>query len=870
MLQLNSSAQSQVKLLGVVLDTTKTGIPDAHVRLVAGRDTLTGNTNFSGKFSFPGLKAGRVSLLVRAIGYYPYETDFVLKEGGGAEQILPGIVLKSSIFQLKEVVIKGAVVPMKVKQDTVEFNAEAYTVRDNDRVEDLLKQLPGVEIDKEGNVVSAGKTLTKIRVNGKDFFTSNVKEFISQLPAGVVSKIQFIDDYGDKANFTGIKTGEPQKMLNLVLKSDRNEAKFGSANASAGTNDRYALNLNGYLWKDSRQIGLNAGASNINTGAGINTNSNVAANYRDKIGKDLMVSGSYDYGYARNESVQESYTETANSLGTIYNNSSNNNSSRSNNHNFDLSLESINQENFIRGGIRGALQGTRSISATDAIQTGAIKQDLNTQRMGSQKSPNLNVDFTMARKLKKTGRNFSVSLYGGTGNVNQDNDLNNQIRYYDPETGKAVKDSLLHQLVNNRNRNNNLSANLSYSEPLGSKHDTLVRRSIDVTYLFSLNHTHNELDTKNIDQAGAVSKVDSLSNSYSSSFTKHIFGVNYRYESKKIHYTLGITAQPSLLTGAYEGRADRIYRAGFNIAPVARFVYTTSSRDHFSGFYAGNSVDPNFNQLQPVRDTRNLQNIIVGNPELRAAFNHMLNFSYTRSGLETGSTLQVGLRGNLVQDQVVSNTILVPDVLDSRKQETHFLNTNGNYSFGSNYYWTLPVGQRKYILEATGGVNYNHRISFTEQVKNRGEGININQRFGARMNKKWIMLYTSASYNYNNNVYSIPGSNSNTIQNWVFSMDSRVYLLKSLILGLNAGKTVNQGYSLATTNPLLISASVEKTFFKDKRASLKLEGNDLLNQGNNLSRSVTDNSVTESRTNQVTRYLLLSFTWRLQSFAGED
>ncbi|MGY0038376.1 outer membrane beta-barrel protein [Pedobacter sp. NJ-S-72] len=489
--------------------------------------------------------------------------------------------------------------------------------------------------------------------------------------------------------------------------------------------------------------------------------------------------------------------------------------------------------------------------------------------MGRQKNPNLNADFSMARKFKKTGRIFSLSVFAGSGLTSNSTDLNNQIKYYD-STGVAVKDSLLNQLVDDRNRATNVTANLTFTEPLSKKSDTLVKKNLDFSYLFTLNHTNNSLDTKNRDIMGSVKEVDSLSNTYTSSFSKHIIGLNYRYETKKFNYVLGINGQPTLLTGSYEGRTDKIYRAGFNISPIARFNYMLSSKDQFNAFYSGNSVEPNFNQLQPVRDTRNLQNVVVGNPKLKAAFNHLINFNYNHSNpKKKGSNLQIGIRGAVTQNQVVSNTVLIKDVLDGFKQETHYLNANGNYNIGTNYYWSLPFAKKKFTFELVGGVNYNHRISFAEQVKNIGEGININQRTGLRMNRKWIMLHTSASYTYNSNVFSIPGFNSNKIQTWAFNMDSRVFILKSLILGLNAGKTINQGFSVAATNPFIINGSIEKTFFKNKQASVKLEGNDFLNQGNNLNRSVIDNTTTDSKTNQITRYFLLSFTWNLQSFGGE-
>ena len=860
-------AQTRINLEGRVSDTLNAGIPGANVRLIAGKDTLTSTTDSAGRFNFANLKINAVSLFVRSIGYQSYTKDYMLK-GGEALQSIPVIRLSDESRQLSEVEIKAKLIPVRLMKDTIEFNAAAYTVRENDKVEDLLKQLPGVEVDKDGNVTADGKGMTKLRVNGKDFFTNNVKEFISQLPAGIVDKLQVIDDYGDKANFTGIKKGEPQKMLNLVLKPRRNNGKFGNITGSAGTNDRYALNVNGNLWQDTKQVGLIANASNTNTGAGISTTSNLGINYRNKLSKKFTFSGNYLYGYNRTENVQESYIETVNSLGTIYNQSNSESSSKGNNHNFDLSLQSEDKENYFTAGIRGSISGANNSSFSAARQTGIIRQDLLTQSSTDQHTPNVNAELNFGRKFKKPGRLISVGFTGGTTLANNTDNQHNEIGYYDPESGAAVKDSIRNQLVDTRNRNLNLNTIVSFTEPLGNPEDSLAKSYLDVTYEFTLNHTRNNLETSVFDGLGDIRKVDSLSNIYSSSFLKQQLGISHRRVAEKFNYVIGISAQPNLLTGAYEGRADKIHRAGFNLSPQANLTYSPSRKNMLSFYYNGNSLTPNFNQLQPVADTRNLQNVVIGNPDLKAAFNHSLNLNWRRVNLKNGSTIMIGLRGNVIQNQVVSNTVLIRDTLNSLKQETRYLNTNGNYTLNNNYMWSLPFGGKKYNLDIKGSIGYDHRISFADQQENLSKGLNVNQGLSVRMNKKWLMLHTNVNYNYKSNVYSLASSRSNTVQTWLFNMDAKTFIIKSLTAGVSSTKSINQGYSFASANPLLIGGFVEKTFFKGKQASVKLEGNDLLNQGNNLTRTVSGNSITESKNNQVTRYFLLSFNWRLQSFGG--
>ncbi len=860
-------AQNKGSLSGVVRDTTNVGIPGASVRLIVGKDTLTSTTDTAGKFSFAGFRGDNALLLIRSIGYLSFSKSYLLQEKG---TVLLPIVIQSVSQQLNEVVIKAKIVPMRIVKDTLEFNADAYTVRKDDRVEDLLKQLPGIEVDKEGNATSAGKTLTKIRVNGKDFFTGNVKEFISQLPADIVSKIQVVDDFGDKANFTGIKKGEPQKILNLVLKKNKNKGVFSNLKASAGTDDRYSLNLNTNFWRPTKQFGINGDASNTDSGAGISTNTNAGINYRNTLNKHLTVSGNYSYGYNKSERHEQNYIETVNPLGQLFTNSTTANDAHGNTHNFVMDLQSRDGVSFIQGNIRGNVAGTNSNSMLSSMQSGIIRQDLITGSSSSQQSPNLNADFSVARRFKKEGRNLSLGFTLGN-NVSDNNDnLDNLIKYYD-ENGGPSKETDLNRLVDTHNQSRALNTSFTFSEPLNSGKDSTVKKSIDFSYLFSLTRTSNKLETQANDSLGNFGRVDSLSNKYASTFSTHTIGINYRYEGKKLSYSLGFNAQPSLLTGAYEGRSDKIDRSGFNISPVAQASYQISEEKMLNLNYNGNSLAPSLNQLQPVRDTRDLQNVMVGNPDLKTAFNHMLNLNYRAVDIKSGRTLQLGISVTAVQDQVVSNTILIPVMIDSvktLKQETRYQNTNGNYSLGSNYYWSVPLEKKKYAMELRGMLNYSKQVSYADNQKNFGTGLSLNQALTMRMNQKWLAVTSNVNYNYRSNTYSLAESLPNVVQTWLFDADVKAFIAKSFSVGFVAAKTINKGFSVSASNPLLIRGYVEKTFFKNRIAMLKLEGNDLLNQGNALDRVVSGNSITESRTNQVTRYFLLSFNLRLQSFGS--
>lgn len=208
----NLFAQTSRDISGVVKDSTGTGIIAATVKYIAGKDTSFTRTDVDGNFTLKGVKSSTFLLTITSLGYEGINKRFLYKDGETPIKLDP-IVLKSMNRLLNEVVISGTP-SVTIKEDTVVYRASDYPLRENALAEDLLKRLPGVEVDKDGNVTAQGKSVTRVRINGKDFFGGDVKTATQQLPADILESAQIIDDYGDQANLTGIRNGDPEKILN--------------------------------------------------------------------------------------------------------------------------------------------------------------------------------------------------------------------------------------------------------------------------------------------------------------------------------------------------------------------------------------------------------------------------------------------------------------------------------------------------------------------------------------------------------------------------------------------------------------------------------------------------------------------------------
>jgi len=858
-------AQSQRRVTGIVVDSLHASIAGADVYLVADLDTLNSVTDNHGRFAFEGFKADRISLLIIRVGFKAFAKSYRYRTN---QLVLPldTIMLEPKANLLNEVVINAKDRPIKVKKDTIEYNAAFYQVSENDRVEDLLRQLPGIEIDANGNASAMGKPLLKLRVNGEDFFTNSVKDFIGQLPASVIDKLQIINDYGDEANFTGLRTGESQQMLNLVTKAGQNRGTFGNAMASGGTNKRYSLQANGNYWEASKQIGINSSSNNTNNDAGINTTAAAGINYRDKLANGITASANYNYVYNKNLSQQFNFIETINPGGTILNRSESESRSVDNNHNINFNIQSVADKSYFQASLGGGWTKKQRDANTISNQTGLIVQDLLSNTSSATETPNINGNFAWAGSMTKPGRSISAGLTINSGINQVEDDLGNRISYYNRLNNELLKDSLINRFVDTENRTNNLTADFRYSEPLKTSLDSAVKRNIDFSYFFSLNRTRNSLYTRVNNNIGNATVVDSLSSLYSSSFIQHRFAVDYRYQAKNLNYSLGVTVLPSMLTGQYEGNESKIDHVEVNISPIVNFSYTLSDWDVLAFVYTGLGSAPDFYQLQPVPNISNLQNVIIGNPDLKSSFTHSGNLTYQNTDERTAATFLLGLNGSVVEDQVVSNVVLIQDTLNSLKQQTRFENANGTYSLGSMYSYSIPFARNKFKAELSGTWDYINMVSYANNLLNNNRNINFSQSLRLRMNQKNLILSGYATYNYSSNRYSIAQFKLRNIETWQFNMNGRAFLNKRLSVSADVSKRINSGYALNAPNPLLINMSLEKNIFKNKQGTVLVQAYDLLNRGNNLVRSISDNSITDSRYNQITRYFLLSFNYRLQNF----
>ena len=896
LISLTAFSQSNYEVSGTVRDSSGLSVIAATVKLRSAKDSLFTRTNADGAFSFKGVKSGQFTLSITSLGFQSALRKYMYNEGEG--NLALGVInLKNSSKQLNEVVISGTPT-VTVKEDTLEFRAADYKLKDDAQVEDLLRKLPGVEVDKDGNVKAQGKAVTRVRVNGKDFFGGDVKTATQQLPANLIDKVQLIDDYGDQANFTGVKEGDPEKILNIQIRPDKNNGYFTQGRIGQGNEGRYQGNISANMFNKTQQISVQGNLNNTNTslfnfngggggarvqlgggggggariqigggggnagGDGLTRVASVGLNYRDEWSKKLTSYGNYSYANRNNEVLRTTQQQNINTSGFLLNNQNSTSNTSSINHRFNWNLEyKIDSVNYLKvtpyfnlGQSNGTSANTFAFlqDGTSLISSG------NNGGISSSETPNFGADALFNHRFGKRGRTASVTLSLSKNNTTQENDAINQT------TPVGVPIAVYQrQVVSNNNTNTTTRSGISYIEPLSRT------ESLEFNWNFSLADYQNGRTTLGTNTPGGVlAIVASQSNDYTYSFMTNRLGMNYRVTQKKYNYSLGLGVQPSLLSGTSVSNQTSYRRTALNIIPVLRYSYNFSKTKEFNASYNGRNNEPSFNQLQPVTDVSNPQFPVVGNPNLKAEFSHNINIRYNNFNFEKGDVWFTNFSVNLTENKIVSNSVFLP----GNKIETRYLNTNGFYSVNGFYTWSKPFAERKYTLSINGFANYSNNINFVDDQKNIGKNLIISQGASFQLNPaQWIELNPGVNYTANKNTYSISAQQNTKVSTWNLTFNGKAYIRKTWILGADFTKALNKGYTSAfSVNPFIMNTYLEKQFLKNKAASLRFQIFDVYNENTSISRSVTANSINDTRSNRLARYAMLTFSLKLQKFNGQQ
>ena len=905
-------AQNPFQVKGIVADSTaNVKLRNATISILNAKDSTLykfTRASESGGFDIQQMRAGNFILMLTYPEYADYVYYFQL-DAANPSLNLKTINMKLKTTLLSEVIIKGQAAAIKIKGDTTEFNAASYTIQPNDKVEDLLKKLPGIQIDKDGKITAQGKTVQKVLVDGEEFFGDDPTLVTKNLRADMIDKVQLFEKSSDQAAFTGVDDGNKAQTINLKLKEDKKSGYFGKVDIGAGTDEFYQGQVMFNKFKARQKFSLYGTAGN-NGKTGLNWDD--ASKYGSS-GSNMEVfdggiyfSGSGDdidgyegqyYGegipIARNggahyDTKWNDGKETVNtnyklgSLGVkankniisqnnlpagIFNNTSDEMSDK---YLFRQKLDAtytikLDTSSNLKVMVDGTLKNSDNVTDYNAISLRGDNSLLNTSKRSvdnHSKDQLFNISAFYTRKLKKVGRNFSINLSEKISDKNSDGFLKSKNDFYGPSsvlTGNETID----QYKTNDTKTNTFNSNFTFNEPL-SKLLTLV-----LNYGFSVSNSRSDRKSFNTSTPGKYTILDpEFSNDFEATQYTNQGGAMFNYKKLKTILSFG-TKINAVSFNQYEALSNQRYNRSFlNWIPQANYQYKFSNQRSLRFGYYGYTNQPTVDQLQPVKVNTDPLNIPLGNPDLKPSYNSNISLSYNSYKVLTNQSIYISGNFGFTNNQIVNNT--TTDLLGKSIRQSINLNekTPLNYSIWSR------VSRKIKALGVDVGLNINGSRSTNYSYINSELNKNINTRIGPQFSvsryKDKLELSLNFGPSYNGQEVSLQKERSN--KGWGTSGYGyfKIILPKKVTIQSDAQYTYTPASASFSTSfeQTIINASLTKSFFKKEELKAMIKVNDLLNQNSGFSRYASANIITQTSYNNINRYFMFSLIWDFNKMGG--
>jgi hypothetical protein len=867
---------------GVVKDEKGETVPGATITLKSVSDTISTSSNEDGIFVFKNVKKAAFNLTVTNMGSETFVKKY-LNSDVAKKLVLDPISLKPATNQLNEVKINGT--PSIVyKTDTVEYRASDYKVRENSTVDELLKRMEGMEVGTDGSLVHQGENVVQAKLNGKVFSGGSIAQAIKNLPADIVEKIQIVDDYGDQAARTGVKTGMPNKILNITTKPDRSVGTTGRTTLQAGSHGRYNGNISLQRINANQVINVIGNIRSTVEGIGggnpgtTNTGS-PSISYRDQWSKKVQVNTNFSHNYNNNQSQNMQYGFDNGRFGPSYfsQNGSNENRSKSFNGSFEIEIQA-DSSNFIqiRPSFGKSSSSSNSFYRRDQIDdfTDTAGNSLFQHRLSAGTNFNSNDNENMGISglfvhTFKPRRSLSINLNASRNESQSDGGSDKAYNFFADSTFNVPLtdlDSTINIVTRRNNKSNSISGSATYTEPIS----LLSLLEFRAEY----NRNNNEVTSLQYEQTDPlITRIRAdLSNIFNYNTTQARYNASYRYDGKKVQMSIGITGISYNLTGARvdnsTGQFANSSRSTFRVVPAFRFSYMWTRTQRLQLNYNAGNTEPQFQQIQPFIDRTNPLNIVIGNPNLNPAFNHSINGSYNNYIANSRFNVSLGGYANFYPDRITNNTIVK---FENRIliRETYYLNLGGSHSYGGNYGFSKQLDDRRYNISLNGGVNYDYNTALDNNVLYHVTSWRFNERFGPRINPNDnIEINPYFGHNLTRTFTTLPSGRSNLYQTFRFAIDGRMFFKQTYQFNYSASKNFVKGIQ-NSTNPFVVNMGFQKEFLKKRNLVFTLDVFDVFNQNNFIRQEPTSTGGQISTiSSALSRYFMVGMRLNLQKWSG--
>ena len=903
----------RVQIKGIVNDTINNQkVERASVLLLRAKDSVLyqfTRSDKEGGFSFSKADTGKYILLITQNTYADYVDNIVVKDSVPMNLGAIAMTLKANI--LKEVVVRQQIAAMRMKGDTLEFAADSFKVRQGASVEDMLKTLPGIQVDKDGKITAQGEKVQKVLVDGEEFFGDDPTLATRNIQADAIDKVQVFDKKSDQATFTGIDDGEKNKTINLKLKEDKKKGYFGKLDLASNGTDRwnnsaminnfkaktklsaYGIVSNtgktGLDWSEQDKYGSGSGgtydeesggyywmnggdddlASGSYYGEGLPKSWSGGVNFSDKwMDNKQTFNGSYRYNKLNTEGSGSTISQSLLPGDAYFINRENSYSFNSRQRNsvngtYEWQWDSLTSTKITGSGYTGTALSRSNYSNSNTNASGIAVNNSQRVTSASGTNGNGNVNALFRKKFKKIGRSLSLNLSDVYNTTASTGFLRALVNYYDPKAGGFIRDSVTNQMKVNNNKINTFAAKAVYTEPLAKK-----------LYL-ELNYGINSYtsDSKRLSfDSSAEGKYEALNTLYSNHYQFDVFtnttGSALRYNGKKLTASAGSDVG---FTNFYQKDLilDTDYtRHYINFFPKALFTYKFSDNMRIYLRYNGRTQQPSITQIQPVKDNTNPLMQYLGNSSLRQSFIHNFNMNFSKYNAfkERG----IFMYGSF---STTAHAIVTNQVTDTSTGLTtlQYINANGNYNYygglqynakmkkwSMNYNAGLDVNGSKYSNEVNGANNVTTNNTPTISV-----GLSKNKE------KKYDVWYNySFGYNFTKSSIQSGFATNYWTQNHRLNADVQLPWKMEINTDINYNLCQKTNVFTANNDVFLWNAYIGRKVLKNDKAIIKIMANDILNQNKGFNRDVSSNTVTERNYQTIRRYFMLAFTWNFTKSAA--
>ncbi|MBC8047351.1 MAG: TonB-dependent receptor [Fimbriimonadaceae bacterium] len=886
----SASLFAQQNLKGYALDGEGKPVQYATAALLKTEDSTLVNFGIadeSGKFEIKYVGAGKYLFQLSFVGFNTYDTLIAVPNKTGELGIF---ILQQKNELLNTVEIKGERTPLAIKGDTIEYNAGAFKTQPDASAEDLLKKLPGVQVDEAGNIQAQGEDVQQVLVDGKEFFSSDPTVATKNLPADAIDKVQVYDKSSDEAEFTGVDDGMRSKTINLLLKEDKKSMWLGDAKAGYGTDDKYQVNAKAYRFTKTNQFAVMGMLNNINQfgfsihdyidfnggigammqGGGFRIETGSADEMPVNFGQSvdgLITSGAaginfthepkpgnrFNISYLGNgyekDLVQNTFTQNFKpdySFNTNEDvNEITNNYYQRMNFNFRNKPDTM-QSIFANGAASLSYGDQNSKLFTETFSADSLVNALTSNTYDKSNSMKGNADVSYIHKTKSNWKYFKANVSASAKTSLSETQWNNLTQYFD--TGTEIQDDAYQ---NNTNYLVDYSATILGSLKLNSKY------YLDPT--ISAGGTKEELNR----EQGNLLTEDILIDSLSPDFLRtNIWlkpGIALKYSTRKTQYKISLAAEHIIL-GNTLNEIETEDRSYLYFLPQITFEKDIKRGRHIRLMYQSEVNAPTAAQLLPVTNYINPLSLYTGNAELKPEYYHGLQFNWMLFDEFSFTSLFTHLNAGYTQDKINYAKTIHADL----SQSLTLINVPSYYIASAGAEFSTPIRKLKINFNLSLDENYNRGINYVNDIENTIDAFTHTARISFdNRGKDKLDARIGASVKYTQSNYSVETNSGNYFTNTLF-VEADYTPFDSWRFSFDADIDTYQveGFQGSITVPLL-QAEITRFILKSNRGTISLKGYDLLNKNIGISQNSAYNYLQQQESNTIGRYFMLSFKYRI-------